>query len=61
MHPDEVPTSVALVRRLVSEQFPELSMLPVERVASFGTDHALYRLGSELVARLPRREVNEGR
>src|SRR3954452_12391302 len=60
MHPDEVPTSVALVRRLVSEQFPELSMLPVERVVSFGTDHALYRLGSELVARLPRREVNEG-
>ena len=29
-------------------------------MASLGTDHALYRLGSELVARLPRREVNEG-
>ena len=60
MHPDEIPTSVALVRRLVSEQFPELSKLPVEPVASFGTDHTLYRLGSELVARMPRREVNEG-
>lgn len=59
MHPDEVPTSAALVRRLVDEQFPEWSELPVERVASFGTDHALYRLGPELVARLPRREVNE--
>jgi aminoglycoside phosphotransferase (APT) family kinase protein len=47
------------VRRLVAEQFPEWAELPVERVASFGTDHALYRLGAELVARLPRREVNE--
>ena len=32
---------------------------PVEPVASFGTDNALYRLGDALVARLPRREVNE--
>jgi len=59
MHPDELPTSVELVRRLVRAQFPELADLSVERVASFGTDHALYRLGDELVVRLPRREVNE--
>ncbi len=59
MHPDEVPTSAALVRRLVSEQFPPWAELPVERVASFGTDHALYRLGADLVARMPRRAVNE--
>ena len=59
MHLDEVPTSGALVRRLVAEQFPEWARLRVDRVASFGTDHALYRLGTELVARLPRREVNE--
>jgi aminoglycoside phosphotransferase (APT) family kinase protein len=58
MHPDEVPTSPALVRALVLEQFPEWAELQVERVASFGTDHALYRLGGEMVARLPRREVN---
>jgi aminoglycoside phosphotransferase (APT) family kinase protein len=60
VHPDEVPTSVALVERLVAAQFPEWAELPLEPVASFGTDHALYRLGGELVARLPRREVNEG-
>jgi len=59
MHPDEVPTSAELVRRLVRAQFPEWAELPVERVASFGTDHALYRLGGGLVVRLPRREVNE--
>ena len=59
MHPDEVPTTPALVRALVDEQFPQWSELPVERVASFGTDHALYRLGDGMVARLPRRRVNE--
>jgi aminoglycoside phosphotransferase (APT) family kinase protein len=59
MHPDEVPTSPALVRALVDEQFPEWAELPVEPVASFGTDHALYRLGGAMVARLPRRTVNE--
>ena len=60
MHPDEVPTSGSLAENLVAAQFPEWAKLPVERVASFGTDHALYRLGPELVARLPRREVNQG-
>jgi aminoglycoside phosphotransferase (APT) family kinase protein len=60
VHPDEVPTSTSLVESLVAAQFPEWATLPVERVASFGTDHALYRVGRELVARLPRREVNEG-
>jgi len=59
MHPDEVPTSAELVRRLVDEQFPDWAELPIERVASFGTDHALYRLSAEMVVRLPRREVNE--
>ncbi len=59
MHADEVPTSAGLVGRLVREQFPDWAELPIERVASFGTDHALYRLGADLVARLPRREVNE--
>jgi aminoglycoside phosphotransferase (APT) family kinase protein len=59
VHPDEVPTSIELVRRLIAEQFPRWTELSVERVASFGTDHALYRLGTELVARLPRRKVNE--
>jgi aminoglycoside phosphotransferase (APT) family kinase protein len=56
MHADEVPTDVPLVRRLLAAQFPEWAGLPVERVASTGTDNALYRLGDELVARLPRLE-----
>lgn len=54
MHDDELVTDPALVRRLLEAQFPQWADLPIERVASSGTDNALYRLGGELVARLPR-------
>lgn len=54
MHDDEVETDAALVARLVATQFPEWASLPVSRVASYGTDNAIYRLGEELSARLPR-------
>jgi aminoglycoside phosphotransferase (APT) family kinase protein len=54
MHPDEVGTDADLVRRLLRAQFPRWADLPVEPVPSAGTDNALYRLGSELVVRLPR-------
>ena len=55
MHPDEIPTDAALVRRLVAAQFPQWAALPIERVASGGTVNAIYRLGDELYARLPLR------
>jgi aminoglycoside phosphotransferase (APT) family kinase protein len=63
MHADEVATDVALVRRLVAGPFPDWARLPVEPVASSGTDHALYRLGADKVVRLPRvaRIVDQGR
>jgi aminoglycoside phosphotransferase (APT) family kinase protein len=54
MHTDEVLTDVALVRRLLAAQFPEWAALPIERVPSSGTDNALYRLGDDMVVRLPR-------
>jgi aminoglycoside phosphotransferase (APT) family kinase protein len=54
MHADEVETSAALVRRLLAAQFPHWANLPVAPVPSAGTDNALYRLGDELVVRLPR-------
>jgi len=53
MHEDQVPTSVDLVRRLVAAQHPRWADLPVHPVAEAGTDHALYRLGGELLVRLP--------
>jgi aminoglycoside phosphotransferase (APT) family kinase protein len=54
MHEREVHTDADLVRRLIRGQFPRWADLPIERVASSGTDHALYRLGDELLVRLPR-------
>jgi aminoglycoside phosphotransferase (APT) family kinase protein len=54
MHPDEVRTDVALVRRLLAGQFPHWAELAVEPVVSYGTDHDIYRVGDRLAARLPR-------
>jgi aminoglycoside phosphotransferase (APT) family kinase protein len=54
MHDGEVDTDPALVRHLLAAQFPRWADLPIERVPSAGTDNALYRLGDDLVMRLPR-------
>jgi aminoglycoside phosphotransferase (APT) family kinase protein len=54
MHDDELHTDASLVRRLLRGQFPEWAELPIERVPSAGTDNALYRLGEDLVVRMPR-------
>jgi aminoglycoside phosphotransferase (APT) family kinase protein len=54
MHVDEVSTDVDLVRRLLRAQMPDWSELALERVPSSGTDNALYRLGADMVVRLPR-------
>jgi len=54
MHLGEVELDDAVVRRLVDTQFPEWASLPLERVTSSGTVNVLYRLGRELVLRLPR-------
>jgi aminoglycoside phosphotransferase (APT) family kinase protein len=54
MHDGEITIDADLVGRLVAEQFPRLSDLPVRRVQSTGTVNAIYRIGDELYARLPR-------
>ncbi len=54
MHDDEIETDVELVRRLLASQQPQWAGLPIERVASAGTDNAIYRLGEDLAVRLPR-------
>jgi aminoglycoside phosphotransferase (APT) family kinase protein len=55
MHADEVDTDSALVRRLLAAQFPTWAGLPIETVESAGTDNAIYRLGDDMVVRLPRK------
>ncbi|MEH1015842.1 aminoglycoside phosphotransferase family protein [Micromonospora sp. CPCC 206060] len=54
MHDGEVVTDVDLVRRLLGAQFPRWADLPVHPVSSAGTNNAIYRLGDDLVVRLPR-------
>ncbi len=54
MHDDEFGIDAGLVRRLVAAQFPEFSGLPITPVQSTGTVNAIYQLGEEYCARLPR-------
>jgi aminoglycoside phosphotransferase (APT) family kinase protein len=53
MHADEVDVPESLVRSLVDSQFPEWAGLTLKAVAAFGTDHRLFRLGEELLVRMP--------
>lgn len=54
MHADEVDIDEPLVRRLLAAQFPQWADLPLDAVPSAGTDNVLFRLGAEMVVRLPR-------
>ncbi len=60
MHVDEVHTDVSLVGRLLASQFPHWAALPIQAAPFWGTDNALYRLGDDMVVRLPRRQENSG-
>ncbi|MDN3296359.1 aminoglycoside phosphotransferase family protein [Streptomyces ficellus] len=53
MHPGMHPIDDDLVRRLIAGQFPRWAELAVERVPSSGTVNAMYRLGGDMVVRLP--------
>src|SRR5438067_2354284 len=50
----EVDVSLALVRRLLADQHPDLAGLPLSVLAN-GWDNLMCRLGGDLVVRLPRR------
>lgn len=55
MHDDELHIDSALVQRLLAAQFPEWADLAIQLVDTAGSDNVLYRLGDDLVMRLPRR------
>jgi aminoglycoside phosphotransferase (APT) family kinase protein len=59
-HPGQHAVDDGLVRRLVDGQFPRWAGLSVERVPSGGTVNAMYRLGEDLVVRLPLVEDGAG-
>ena len=55
MHHDEIDTDVDLVRQLLTTQQPQWADLAVGPVSSTGTENAMYRLGDDMVVRLPLR------
>jgi aminoglycoside phosphotransferase (APT) family kinase protein len=52
----ELDVTPDLVRRLLEAQQPDLAGLPIE-VMTNGWDNVVYRLGADLLVRLPRREM----
>lgn len=53
----DVEITVEQVRELVADQFPHWRHLPLVPLAQTGFDNAIFRLGTDLVVRLPRRRV----
>jgi aminoglycoside phosphotransferase (APT) family kinase protein len=54
MHDGEAQIDVALVQQLVAEQFPDRAGRVIREVQSTGTVNAIYRVGEDVYARLPR-------
>ena len=54
LHDNEIAIDAALVQGLLADQAPDLATARPERVTAFGTDNAMFRLGTDLVVRLPR-------
>jgi aminoglycoside phosphotransferase (APT) family kinase protein len=53
LHENEIPVDEAVVRSLLQAQCPDWSSLPLSP-AGAGTDNNMYRLGNDLLVRLPR-------
>lgn len=54
LHTDEFTLDLGLVHRLLAEQMPQWSDLPVRPLTTTGTVNRLYRLGHDKVLRFPR-------
>ena len=54
LHDDEFTIDVRLVRALVDRTLPECASLPLSPLNRSGSSNALFRLGDELLVRLPR-------
>ena len=59
MHPGQVDLTPAAAHALATAQFPQWRDLPITPVASGGTVNALYRLGDDIVLRLPLNPVTD--
>lgn len=59
LHEDEIPVDEGLVRSLLEQQRPEWAQLPL-KPAGAGTDNTMFRLGEDLLVRLPRTAAKAG-
>lgn len=55
----EIPIDEAVVRSLLAAQCPQWAGLPLSR-AGAGTDNTMFRLGDDLLVRMPRTAFNAG-
>ncbi|GAA1797793.1 aminoglycoside phosphotransferase family protein [Luedemannella flava] len=53
LHEGEIPVDESIVRSLLTDQRPDWADLPLAR-AGAGTDNTMFRLGDDLLVRLPR-------
>lgn len=54
LHRNEIAIDVDLVRKLVDNEDPQYSGLTLKRLEASGSSNVLYRLGDDLLVRLPR-------
>lgn len=54
LHEDEIGIDLPLVRALVDRALPQLAGHPLRPLAASGSSNALFRLGDDLLIRLPR-------
>lgn len=54
LHDDELRIDADLVRALLVDQLPELADAPVRPLCASGSSNSLFRLGDDLLVRLPR-------
>lgn len=54
VHDDELAIDLHLVRRLVDQSFPQYADLGLAPLTASGSSNAMFRLGKELLVRLPR-------
>lgn len=54
MHQNEIPIGLELVQKLLRDQFPQFSGLPLSQLAASGSTNLQFRLGDSLLIRMPR-------
>lgn len=54
LHADELTVDIPVVRRLLARSLPQRAASPLEPLAASGSSNVLFRLGHDLLVRLPR-------